>query len=225
MERIPEPELMDGSEQARAYAEADFAAPHQRFVALFQETAAGQRPGDTVIDLGCGPADVLVRFAHAFPHTTLLGIDGAAAMLEHGRRRVAAQGLAARIRLQACHLPVEHWPFGRFPVVISNSLLHHLHEPQVLWSTVRACALPGARIFVMDLLRPASRARAQALVDEYAAAEPAVLREDFFNSLCAAFTVAEVRAQLQAAGLDELAVREVSDRHLIVSGYLRDATS
>ena len=62
-------------------------------------------------------------------------------------------------------------------------------------------------------------ARAEALVDEYAEGEPEVLRRDFLHSLHAAYTVDEVRAQLQAAGLEGLSVRATSDRHLVVSGY------
>ncbi len=34
MKRIPEPELMDGAEQASAYAEADFSEPHDHFMIL-----------------------------------------------------------------------------------------------------------------------------------------------------------------------------------------------
>jgi hypothetical protein len=56
-------------------------------------------------------------------------------------------------------------------------------------------------------------------VETYAATEPEVLREDFFASLLAAYTVEEVRAQLAAAGLD-LAVAETSDRHLQAWGRL-----
>jgi len=53
MQRIPEPELMDESEQALAYANADFSEPNQRFVEAF----AAEFPGFTrgaVLDLGWG---------------------------------------------------------------------------------------------------------------------------------------------------------------------------
>jgi hypothetical protein len=72
----------------------------------------------------------------------------------------------------------------------------------------------------MDLFRPASTTAAQAIVDLYAADEPEVLRQDFLASLCAAFEPAEIEAQLRAHGLDGLAVRLVSDRHLLVTGRL-----
>ena len=66
MERIPEPELMDEAEQARAYAEADFSGPHDMFVQLFREAFPDTAPAGAVLDLGCGPADVTRRFASAF---------------------------------------------------------------------------------------------------------------------------------------------------------------
>lgn len=44
--------------------------------------------------------------------------------------------------------------------------------------------------------------------------EPAQLRADFLASLGAAFTVAEIRAQVG----DRFTVEAVSDRHLVVTG-------
>ena len=66
MKRIPEPELMDDPEQARAYALADFSEPHQAFIDHFARCFPRHRPR-RVLDLGCGPADVTIRFARAYP--------------------------------------------------------------------------------------------------------------------------------------------------------------
>ena len=90
----------------------------------------------------------------------------------------------------------------------------------MLWSSVRRWGGDGARVFVMDLLRPESRERAQRLVETYSGGEPEILRHDFFHSLLAAYRVAEVEAQLVAAALGHLAVQPASDRHLIVWGRL-----
>ena len=85
MERTPEPELMNDAEQAAAYAFADFEEPHSRFIELFRETFPAEVVAGAVLDLGCGPGDITIRFVHAFPECVVHGVDGAVAMLAHGR--------------------------------------------------------------------------------------------------------------------------------------------
>jgi trans-aconitate methyltransferase len=215
MQRITEPELMDEDTQARAYSEADFAEPHERcadqFLAWWKQHG-GPRAA-RVLDLGCGPADVTVRLARRCPDATFVGLDGSDAMLRYGHARLARERLTNRVALQRAFLPQDAPPPGPIDVVFSNSLLHHLHDPQALWGYVKEHA-PNADIFVMDLMRPASMAAVDALVAEHAKNEPEVLRRDFHASLCAAFTIEEVRAQTEAAGL-RLQVTATSDRHLV----------
>lgn len=220
MERIPEPELMDEANQAQAYAHADFEEPHSRFIELFRSSYPGLEVSGQVLDLGCGPADITLRFARAFPACQIDGLDGAEAMLGWGREAVRRSGLEQRVRLVHDVLPGNALGEVRYDVIISNSLLHHLHRPAVLWETIKAHAAPEAHVFVMDLRRPASVDRARALTLEHAWNEPDVLQRDFFNSLLASFEVGEVEAQLRAADLRRIEVRVVSDRHLIAFGRI-----
>jgi SAM-dependent methyltransferase len=222
MQRIPEPELMDEAEQARAYACADFAEPNARFVGYFEAEYPSLLRG-SVLDLGCGPGDIVLRLATRHTGLIVHGIDGSAAMLRFASERLhEAPGLGGRVQFIEGVLPGVTLPLPGYDAVISNSLLHHLHDPNVFWRAVRETGVPGAAVLVMDLLRPASAAAAQGIVDQYAAGEPEILRQDFLASLCAAFEPAEVRAQLRAHGLDGLTVRTVSDRHLLVTGRLPD---
>jgi ubiquinone/menaquinone biosynthesis C-methylase UbiE len=219
MKRIPEPELMETPEQAAAYAAADFAAPHERVVALFRRLFPDARPRKA-LDLGCGPGDIACRFARTFRSCRVLGVDGAPAMLACGQRALRREPALAR-RVTLVRGLLQDWrPTRRFPVILCNSLLHHLYDPQVLWSCIRRCAAPGARVFVVDLRRPPTRRAARALRDRYAAGEPAILRRDFLHSLHAAFTPAEIRAQLREAGLDGLRVRALGDRHVMAWGRI-----
>lgn len=217
MERIAEPELMDAEDQAAAYANADFSAPHDAFVELFRAHF-----GDStthVLDLGCGPADVTIRFARAFPRCEITGLDGAEAMLTHAMRALEREGLTHRVRLKRAYLPVELPTHERYGTIISNSLLHHLRDPLDLWRMVRCVAAPRGQIFVMDLMRPSDYNACRALLDQYASDAPAVLGRDFYHSLRAAYTVAEVREQLDIVGLSALRVEAVSDRHWIAHGH------
>ena len=166
MQRLPEPELMDEVEQARAYAQADFNAPHEAILDHFTRVFVGFDISDKVLDLGCGPADITVRFVRRYPRCCIDGVDGAATMLRHARERVVREGLGDRVRLLHRVLPTEDLPRAHYATVVSNSLLHHLHEPAVLWNTVRQTSVPGARIFIADLMRPRTAQSARDLVNQ-----------------------------------------------------------
>lgn len=221
MQRLPEPELMDDDAQALAYAAADFSEPNAAFVAHFVAEFPGFDAG-TIVDLGCGPGDIALRLAAQLPAVQVIGVDGAAAMLALAERARAAApgGVGARVRFRQAML--QELPAGlpAADAVVSNSLLHHLGDGDLLWRAARALGRPGAALLVMDLARPGSTADARAIVEQYAADAAPVLREDFYNSLLAAYTPAEVEAQLVAAGLDGVTVRLVSDRHWLAAGRL-----
>lgn len=212
---------MDDAAQARAYAEADFAVAHQMLVDAFDACLPGQPEPARVLDLGCGPADVTLRFARRWPQACIDGVDGAPAMLALGREQVARAGLQRRVRLHELRLPAAAFPAAPYDAIVSNSLLHHLHDPQVLWQAVRAAGRPGSAVYIADLMRPQDHAQWRALVARHAAGAPPVLERDFRQSLQAAFRPDELRAQLAAAGLGHFSVQVLSDRHLAVAGVLR----
>ena len=218
MNRTPEPELMLEQEQARAYFEANFEEPHGRFIELFARSFPVETAAGDVLDLGCGSADISLRFAGAYPQARVHGVDGSEAMLGFGKQAVCREELGERVQLIHCTLPTTELPRKSYDVVISNSLLHHLQDPQVLWQTIKQCARPEAPIFVMDLMRPGSQKQAEDLTETYAAGEAEILKRDFYRSLLAAYREDEIQSQLQEADLNQLSVEVVSDRHMIIWG-------
>jgi len=220
MNRTPEPELMEGLEQARAYAAADFAAGDQalieRLAQLFPEGL-----GERLVDLGCGPGNISFRLAERYSGAAVLGIDGASAMLAPALQQLAEQPhLQGRLRFEQRCLPAADL-LGGYTAVLSNSLLHHLHDPQVLWRSVAQLAGPGACVYIKDLRRPPTAEAAVGLKERYLADAPAVLQHDYVASLHAAFTLEEVQQQLHEAGLaDQLQVAALEDRYLEVWGQL-----
>lgn len=218
MNRVLEPELMDDPEQALVYARADFEEENQGFVNRFLEYYPDLQDIH-VLDLGCGPADIPIRLARALPGCRVTGVDGSAPMIALGIEAVRAAGLADRIALR-CERMQDTALAERADAVISNSLLHHVPNALQFWYAVRQLAKPGAAVLVMDLLRPDSPTAAQAIVDRYAADEPAILRRDFYNSLLAAFTDDEVAAQLTEMNLSRLLIDVPDDRHWVVGGRL-----
>lgn len=225
MDRKPEPELMNDPEQVLAYSNADFDAAHQSIIDNFSQIFPDDPPLQNVLDLGCGSGDVTVRFAYRYPGCKIDAVDGAEEMLKQAEILVKEQSLSERITLH--HQQLSNYTFDResYDAIISNSLLHHLHEPQHLWSIIRQFVSNEYKtgetaIYVCDLFRPDTAQEASELVDQYANKELEILRKDFYNSLLAAFTADEVRTQIDYAELDGLEIDVVSDRHMLIYGYL-----
>lgn len=218
MSRVLEPEVMDDPEQVVAYARADFEDENQGFVDRFREYFPDFAQGH-LLDLGCGPGDIPVRMARALPGCRITGIDASAPMLRLAEQAAEQAGVSARVSFRCARLQDVVLP-EQGDAAVSNSLLHHLPNPLQFWTRLRQFVRPGSPVLVMDLLRPDSPEAAQAIVDQYAANEAAVLRRDFYNSLLASFTEDEVAAQLAQMNLTRLLIDVVDDRHWVVGGVI-----
>ncbi|MEF8793238.1 class I SAM-dependent methyltransferase [Thiohalorhabdus sp.] len=218
MERTPEPELMDEAEQAGAYARADFEQVNTAFVDGFRQAFPWLGGSPFILDLGCGPGDIPLRLARVFPSALVQAVDGSQAMIDLAGETLSGTEEEGRIMLVTSTVQDLEPPAMPFNAVVSNSLLHHLHQPETLWQTIKRVTRKGTAVYVMDLQRPDAAEDATDLVARYAEGEPEQLRRDFYNSLLAAFTPDEVSNQLAQAGLDGLAVEVVSNRHLLVQG-------
>ena len=218
MERVTEPELMDDEQQSIAYAKADFSTSNQLYVdSLVRDFPTHLR---AVVDIGCGPADVVIRLAKAAPHAAITAIDGSAPMIALGRTAARAAGVDDRLTLLHTRIPGPPPAPQSFDAVLSKDLLHHLPDPRVLWNEVKRLGRPGAAVYVMDLVRPDNEETARAMVKEGAGSEHPILQHDFYQSLLAAFTMDDVRAQVATAGLD-LTVAPIGVRHMLIRGTLR----
>ncbi len=218
MKRTCEPELMEDKTQVLAYAQADFSEPNDRFIkSLKTFIGAGGFEG-YALDLGCGPGDISCRFAMAYPSAHIDALDGSAAMLDYAESTIPSD-LKTRVRFIRGKLQTVSLPRSRYELIFSNSLLHHLPEPQALWHFIKRYATNGTRVAIMDLFRPQSVQQAKDIVEIYAASEPEILQRDFYHSLLAALTLEEIEEQLHEAGL-KFDVARISDRHVFISGAI-----
>ncbi|MBX7220504.1 MAG: class I SAM-dependent methyltransferase [Blastocatellia bacterium] len=86
------------------------------------------RPGDRVLEVGCGTARNLIRLAQKYPLTFFYGIDASEVMLATARTNIERAGLVDNIELQPCcaedlhHRATFHLPLPFDAIFFSYSL-------------------------------------------------------------------------------------------------------
>jgi ubiquinone/menaquinone biosynthesis C-methylase UbiE len=210
--RVLESEVMDRPEEARDYDAMDHSAVNLRFVDDFLAVHGPGRGGE-LLDVGTGPARVPIALCRADRHFRVLGVDLAGPMLELARRNVADAGLTDRIRFARGDAKTLPFPDGRFEAVISNTIIHHIPDPEPALAEMVRLVAPGGTLMVRDLARPADEAALEAQVELHAADEPIPARNLFRDSLHAALTLDEVQAMVRGLGLPAESVTLTSDRH------------
>ena len=218
MQRILEPELMNDIAQAEAYAAADFEQSDKLIIEAFDLHFPGTKIKGNILDLGCGPGNISFQVAKHFPDCHVVGIDGSTEMIRLANERRIRERLQDRITFITGIIPDTTIPQADYSAIVSNSFLHHLHHPDVLWSTVKQNASPNTKIVIIDLFRPQTKEDALNIVKKYAGDEPEILQRDFYHSLLAAFTPEEIKQQLVCAGMTDLKVKTITDRHVLIYG-------
>jgi ubiquinone/menaquinone biosynthesis C-methylase UbiE len=120
-------------------------------VDYFQPIARGlvdeldPRPGERVVDVGCGRGAALVPLAQRVtPGGTVTGIDLSPGMVEACRVTAAAAGVEAAIRVGDAMSP--DLPAAAFDVVASSLVLFFLPDPAAALRTWRELLVPGGRL-------------------------------------------------------------------------------
>ena len=210
MQRVLEPEVMDTSEEAAAYAAMDHAEVNAAFVErLFELGASGH-----MLDIGTGPGQIPLAICERDAAARVTGVDLAEHMLRHARGLRERSHHAARLTFRRADAKALDFPDASFDAVFSNTILHHIPDPDPFLREARRVLKPDGALLIRDLFRPETPERVEALVARYAADADATQRGLFRDSLRAALTPDELRAAAAAAGLGHAELTLDSDRHM-----------
>lgn len=102
------------------------------------------KPGERVLDVGCGTADIL----SVMPEVEYVGFDISDAYIQRARARWGHRGtFHAKLLDKAVAEPL-----GKFDLILATGLLHHLDDDEVhgLFETLALALKPGGRIITVD---------------------------------------------------------------------------
>jgi len=113
------------------------------------------KPGDNVLDVGCGTGDVALQgkvLAGQDGH--VYGIDPAPEMIAVAKSKAARKGLTIDFRLGV----IEALPFtdASLDVVTSSLMMHHLPDDLKMrgLAEIYRVLKPGGRVLIFDFMRP-----------------------------------------------------------------------
>lgn len=207
--RVREPcAIMDEPENVKAYLRA---GTIERVLAPVYLYSAAQvcdviRPGDLVLDLGCGPATQLGVVARLNPDVRFVGVDASGPMLKTGRTHLLAESVSNVELRQSDITDLGSFDDHSVDAVMSTLTLHHLPDRDALHATCRAVnrvLKVGGGIYLNDLGRLKSSRSMHYFAHQYADRQSSLFTLDYWNSLNAAFSLEDYKSAtslLKSAG-------------------------
>ena len=192
--RVPEADaVMVDAESVRAYAAGGDRGGVFEGLYFFHALHASQevRPGETLLDLGCGAAKLLLELAALNPRTRFLGVDASAAMVETAREARQHRGLEnVDLRLDNI-LGLRTVPDRAVDAVMCTAVLHQLetHEQfEHAFAEIARVLKPGGGVYIADFGQLRSSRTVDALSAMLTRDQPPRLAADFASSVRAAFS-------------------------------------
>ncbi|MDQ1712431.1 MAG: hypothetical protein QOE45_1881 [Frankiaceae bacterium] len=180
------------------------------------------RPGERVLDAGCGTGYLAAGLRRARPDVFVAGADLSAGMLANAR----AAGAAPLAQADAARLPFAD---RAFDVVVARGVLHHLPDVVGALGEWRRVLRPGGAVVLVSEPTPTVERHGGVLVRGLLAAlrRPLTAEEDFWEVASMAanlhvFTPDSLGALARAAGYRGVALSttDFADTLLITASYV-----
>jgi len=147
----------------------------------------GRRRQPTIVDLGCGPGDLVVEISHRLREARIVGIDMSPSMLLWAGRHATTDGRLRFLVGDAANLPFDD---ASVDVVVSTLSMHHWSDPADVFAEIARVLRPDGVALIYDLGLLASTPPEMANIAEGADLEPSeIVRERARGGLISRFFV------------------------------------
>jgi ubiquinone/menaquinone biosynthesis C-methylase UbiE len=205
MPRVPEPEVMDDSGEVEAYSsaagQAHLNAVDDTLVEHASRLVKGRGRG-YALDIGTGPGQIVIKLARRLTQWKFVGVDRSPGMIGQAQANLASAvgEIAPRVEFQVADGNRLPFSDGSFDLVLCNSVLHHLAEPEKLLSEIARLVASGGAILLRDLRRP-GRFTYPLHVRWHGRHYSGVMYRLYCDSVRSAYTVPELKRMVDSVAL------------------------
>ncbi len=217
LQRVAEPEVMDDSAEVEAYSSAAAQSYLNAIDDTFVDHAmrlVAKRERGRALDVGTGPGQIVLKLARRLTRWKFIGVDRSPNMIAQGAASLApAVELTGRVHFYVADGNQLPFRDGSFDLVVCNSVLHHIAEPQKLLAEIARLAKPGGAILLRDLRRP-SRLAYPFHVRRHGRHYQGLMYKLYCDSVRSAYTVEELQRLLDASQLKGARIFEHDRTHI-----------
>jgi ubiquinone/menaquinone biosynthesis C-methylase UbiE len=192
------PEGIEDNEVVEAYDRINRWPQFRALRRMFVTELKRHSPEGVLVDVGCGPGQLIAGIARSLPHLSIIGVDIAEEMLQKAGNNLASMGLAEKVSFRRGDmqgLPLES---DSIDFVVSTLSLHHWSQPKQAIEEIHRVLKPGGQFLIFDLRRDSPRAAYWIVRFAQSFILPAALGRinEPTGSFMASYTPAEVKATM-----------------------------
>ena len=210
MNRILEPEIMLDETQCSEFYNCVPDVLFYEKLNLFSENILG-----TVGELGCGPGVFTKLLRDKCPNIEIDAYDGSETMLKLATNHIIDLG-----RINLIHQLIENID-KQYDIIVSLNTLHHIHNPTIFWNAIKRMSKQNSKIVISDLMRPQDENSVEEIVNRVlgTSSENSLFRQDFINSLKAAFTKEEIEQQITGLNCSVTVSQHLGIDYLLIKNF------
>jgi arsenite methyltransferase len=196
--RINEPsEAMDDPDQIKSYVHAyEWGGPTSALqLDHLRNLSRMIKPGDTVLDLACGPGALLLELAALYPDCKFIGADLSPNMLTYLEQEAASRNLANVSVLLEDIRTLPSLGNTKVDLIMTTSALHHVPSSvgvREVFQRMRELLRPDGGFYIFDFGLLKSPKTRRIMVNEVARVAHPITAHDYDVSLQAAYPISEI---------------------------------
>lgn len=197
--RILEKEIMNDPEQCLQYLMFNKTKLIKLFCDKIKPFIA--KAPQLIFSFGSGTCEYESEIALLNPLVNIDCYEASHEMNKIALNVISLHNLSNNIKLIETHIKEDTEIEKKYTFFMCVNTLHQLHNPDVMWTTIKKACLPNSKFIVLDLLRVEDDLIIEKIIENHAASSGEIFKNDFRASLKSAFTEEEIIKQLLDNGL------------------------